>query len=349
MPSETTAADSVSELRPLDLYPEWRDPVTTTRIARAAGASLIAHVIAIAIFISLPEVELVRRAPPIEPQIRKVTRLYEPKFFEPTQTAPNKGKITRELDVRSYEPAPRPQAPRFRAPQPVPGPVAEARPSAPAPPPQIEQPRIEQPRIETTASAPPPVPTISANPQPAPPQPEAPQKPKLAFESIGAGQGYTGPKPDSPIPDPKSGLRTASAGGGGVMVGDAGASNTTIPSINSAPSPGRPGSNLQLLSDSRGVDFRPYLQHILATVRRNWLATLPESARFGQRGRVLIQFAIDRTGAVPKLVIADSAGIQALDLAAVAAVSASYPFPPLPSDYKGDQIRLQFAFKYNVK
>ena len=132
------------------------------------------------------------------------------------------------------------------------------------------------------------------------------------------------------------------------MVGDAGASNTTIPSINSAPSPGRPGSNLQLLSDSRGVDFRPYLQHILATVRRNWLATLPESARFGQRGRVLIQFAIDRTGAVPKLVIADSAGIQALDLAAVAAVSASYPFPPLPSDYKGDQIRLQFAFSYNM-
>jgi len=132
------------------------------------------------------------------------------------------------------------------------------------------------------------------------------------------------------------------------MVGDAGASNVNIPSMNQAPSAGRPGSNLQLLSDAKGVDFRPYLVQVLTAVRRNWLAILPETARLGQRGRVLIQFAIDRNGTVPKLVIAEGAGADALDRAAVAAISASYPFPPLPTDYKGDQIRLQFAFSYNM-
>ena len=62
----------------------------------------------------------------------------------------------------------------------------------------------------------------------------------------------------------------------------------------------------------------------------------------------MIQFSIDRKGAVPKLVIADGAGTDALDRAAVAAISASYPFPPLLADYKGDQIRLQLAFAYNM-
>ncbi len=357
MAAETTAADSASPRGspPLELYAEWREPVTTGRIARATIGSLVAHAAAIAIFLSLPDVEPARRATIIEPDIRKAVHLTMPRFFEPTQTAPNQGKVTRELDVRSIEPAPHPQAPRFRAPQPLPGAVAEAKPSAPPPPAQqIQPPKIEPPKIETASVAPVPVPSISANPkdQPAPPpapvQPSAPKKQKLAFESIDSGQNYAA-KSDSPIPDPRSrNFRSSSGGGGGTMVGDAGASSMNVPSVNSAPELGRPGSNLQLLSDAKGVDFRPYLIQVLTAVRRNWLTILPESARLGQRGRVLIQFAIDRQGAVPKVVIADSAGADSLDRAAVAAISMSYPFPPLPKDYKGDEIRLQFAFSYNM-
>jgi TonB family protein len=108
------------------------------------------------------------------------------------------------------------------------------------------------------------------------------------------------------------------------------------------------GSNLQLLSDPTGVDFKPYLLQVLAAVRRNWMAVIPESAHMGRRGRVLIQFIIDRRGAVPKLVIAGASGTEAFDRAAVAGISASYPFPPLPADFKGDQIRLQLAFSYNI-
>ena len=66
-------------------------------------------------------------------------------------------------------------------------------------------------------------------------------------------------------------------------------------------------------------------------------------------GVVLLQFIVDRSGQVPKLVIATPSGSESLDRAAVAGISASVPFPPLPAEYKGQQIRLQFAFKYNVK
>jgi TonB family protein len=97
-----------------------------------------------------------------------------------------------------------------------------------------------------------------------------------------------------------------------------------------------------------GVDFRPYLIQILATVRRNWYAVMPEVARLGRQGKVVIQFAINRDGSVPKLVIVSPSGTEALDRAAVAGISASNPFPPLPAEYRGLQIRLQFTFLYNM-
>ncbi len=352
MPPETTVAPApVSDLE-LDLYRQWREPFTPLHWVFIAAGSVAFHILAIALFLALPEVERNPVAPVITPDLRKAVRIYAPKFFEPTQTAPNTGKVSRDLDVRSAEPAPRPQAPHFRAPQPAPGPVAEARPAAPVPEaPKEEQPKIAPPpKIEAAVTAPQP-PAVSANPQAtAPPPPTAPAKPKLAFESVGATQMHVQANPNAVIPDPHSAaLSTAvTPGAGGTIVGDVGASSRTIPSSNQAPSPGRPGSNLQLLSDAKGVDFRPYLIQVLTVVRRNWLAIMPESARLGQRGRVLIQFAIDKNGAVPKVVIAEGAGLDALDRAAVAAISASYPFPPLPGEYKGDEIRLQFAFSYNM-
>ena len=59
-------------------------------------------------------------------------------------------------------------------------------------------------------------------------------------------------------------------------------------------------------------------------------------------------FSIARDGKVPKLVIATPSGADTLDRAAVAGISASTPFPPLPAEFKGDRVVLQFNFTYNM-
>jgi len=136
--------------------------------------------------------------------------------------------------------------------------------------------------------------------------------------------------------------------GGGLIVGDEAIQAPGLgESLSQKAAPGRMGSSLELLSDPQGADFRPYLIKVLSAVRRNWFAVIPESARMGRRGRVLIQFAISRDGRVPKLVIATPSGAEPLDRAAVAGISASNPFPPLPTEFRGDQIRLQLSFVYN--
>jgi TonB family protein len=203
---------------------------------------------------------------------------------------------------------------------------------------------------------PPPAASAGTLPQVAPPPPE---KPKLAFEAVGAGGKASRPNANPNVklpqiaatieealraPAPPAAPRTST--GGGMMIGDLD-EFSNVPNASQDPSSGPVRSNLQLLSDAAGVDFKPYLVRVLTAVRTNWLSVIPESARLGRRGRVLVQFIIDRRGGVPKLVIAESSGTAAFDRAAVAGISASYPFPPLPTAFKGDEIRLQLAFTYN--
>jgi TonB family protein len=141
---------------------------------------------------------------------------------------------------------------------------------------------------------------------------------------------------------------TSGAGGATQVVGDLGAGGGGAgPGLQTPGSSSRPLSSLELLSDPKGVDFRPYLIQVLTAVRRNWFAVIPESARFGRRGKTQIQFAISRDGRVPKLVISLPSGTESLDRAAVAGISASNPFPPLPAHFPSEQIRLQLTFAYN--
>jgi TonB family protein len=214
-------------------------------------------------------------------------------------------------------------------------------------------PQIEAPQI--VAAAPPP-PALGTQ-VPAPPPQTAPEKPKLAFERPGVPMGSTASSGLGTVPVPKpsrsvteAARQVARGGGQGLVVGDddvpAPGSSPFSPSV---PIPGKLGSAVELLSDPMGVDFWPYLVKVLSTVRRNWFAVIPESARMGRQGRTAIQFSIDRGGTVPKLVISGPSGTEALDRAAVASISASNPFPPLPAEFRGGQIRLQFVFKYNVR
>ena len=103
-----------------------------------------------------------------------------------------------------------------------------------------------------------------------------------------------------------------------------------------------------ILSDTRGVDFGPYLARIVYIVRRNWYSVIPESARLGEKGRVGIVFEILKDGTVPQLRLVASSGSDPLDRAALAGIHASIPFPPLPEEFTGNHLVLQFIFLYNL-
>ena len=324
----------------LHLLTSWEDPSDRPRRREAGVLSVLLHAAVISMLALLPKSWL--EPPPPVREAHLVTPLVEP-FTDLTQKAPNKGKINKEFDIPAAQPRPRIQIPA--------GPPSTTRPQAfhPAALPPIPAPKPaalpEPPKIEASETKP----ELPLQlPQARPPQLQPVEKPKLAFETPAA----------APAPEPGQGRRLprgtadeaiTGALHGGVMVGqDSGGPGGFGPSVNLPPSPGTQPNNMQLLSDPMGVDFRPYLTQVLAAVKRYWLLIWPESARMGRSGRVALQFSINRTGGVPKLVIASSSGVDSLDRAAVAAVSGANPFPPLPRDFRGDLIKLQLNFAYNI-
>lgn len=130
------------------------------------------------------------------------------------------------------------------------------------------------------------------------------------------------------------------AGFGGALPGDYGS--------------GRGGSarvqgNLEVLSDTQGVDFGPYLSRVLQAVKMNWYAIIPEAARppLLKRGKVAIQFVILPTGKVAGMQINAGSGDVSLDRAAWGGITASDPFAPLPKEFHGPYLALRFHFYYN--
>ena len=106
---------------------------------------------------------------------------------------------------------------------------------------------------------------------------------------------------------------------------------------------------MDILSDTMGVDFGPYLQRVLHVVRENWYTLIPEVARapLMKRGKVSIEFAILKNGQVAGLRIIGPSGDIALDRAAYGGITASNPFQPLPGEFKGEYLALRFHFFYN--
>jgi len=109
---------------------------------------------------------------------------------------------------------------------------------------------------------------------------------------------------------------------------------------------GRQLGALDILSDTQGVDFGPYLQRILQDVKENWYRIIPESAEM-KKGKLAIEFAITKDGKVADMRLVATSGDTALDRAAWGGITASNPFPPLPSDFTGPYLALRFRFYYN--
>jgi TonB family protein len=129
----------------------------------------------------------------------------------------------------------------------------------------------------------------------------------------------------------------ARRGGGGGQEGDFGLGTGAH---------GRQQGALDILSDTQGVDFGPYLQRILQNVRETWYHLIPESAEM-KKGKLAIEFAITKDGQVADMRMVASSGDVSLDRPAWGSITGSNPFPPLPSEFTGPYLALRFRFYYN--
>lgn len=105
---------------------------------------------------------------------------------------------------------------------------------------------------------------------------------------------------------------------------------------------------LEVLTDTMGVDFSPYLTRVLREVKEHWYQLIPESAEM-KRGKVVLQFAILQDGSVAGLKYDAGSGDVALDRAAYGSITGSNPFPPLPKEFTGPYLGLRFSYYYNIE
>lgn len=113
----------------------------------------------------------------------------------------------------------------------------------------------------------------------------------------------------------------------------------------------QPNSNIrgdvEILSDTMGVDFGPYLQRILYVIRKNWISGIPYAA-MAKKGRVAYQFAILKDGSIKGLHNVLPSGDESLDRAAYGGITESDPLDQLPHEFRGNYLELRIIFLYNM-
>lgn len=109
---------------------------------------------------------------------------------------------------------------------------------------------------------------------------------------------------------------------------------------------GRRMGNINVLSETQGVDFGPYIRIIEHDVRKEWFKGIPKSAE-SRTGKLAIEFAINKDGRIAQMKLVATTGDIALDGPAWDGIRASSPFPPLPSQFTGSYLALRMRFYYN--
>jgi TonB family protein len=107
--------------------------------------------------------------------------------------------------------------------------------------------------------------------------------------------------------------------------------------------------DMEILSDTRGVDFGAYMKRLHVTVQDHWDPLIPEVALppMMKKGVVVIEFAILKDGRVQAMSLIKSSGDVALDRAAWGALTSATPLPKLPPEFTGDFLLIRAAFYYN--
>jgi TonB family protein len=95
-----------------------------------------------------------------------------------------------------------------------------------------------------------------------------------------------------------------------------------------------------------GDKYGTYVDAMTRRISQNWLKSLVDS-RVASAPRVYLGFDIAGDGTISNVEVKQSSGIPSLDRSAQRAILASNPLPPLPADYRGSGVSVNFYFEYS--
>jgi TonB family protein len=229
---------------------------------------------------------------------------------------------------------------------------------ASAPPPKMDRGTLDKLRTMEAKRAPAPVlpkePVPPSATQPLPSNP-APELPKPALPTPVAPRS-SAPVPEAPAPQPATrpnfstpgsasqdmqqamqGSKNAGNGGGsGIRAGGNGRS----PALGAGP---------EILSDTQGVNFQPYLGRIMRMIYEQWIPLIPEEARppLNKHGVTQIRFTINPDGTIAAMHLDGSTHDDALNRAAWGSITGVGQFPPLPKEFHGPNLELRIHYLVN--
>jgi TonB family protein len=108
-------------------------------------------------------------------------------------------------------------------------------------------------------------------------------------------------------------------------------------------------TGVDILSDTMGVNFDPYLKRIIREIYNTWLPLIPEEARppLNKQGETLIRFTILPDGRIGAMNLDGSTHDQAIDRAAWGSITGVGQFPPLPKEFHGPNLELRIHYLVN--
>jgi TonB family protein len=317
------------------LLVQLQDDLSRSRKREAFWMSVVFHLVLILVFVNSPKFE---RFFPKRTFVVSPNDWMRQKELTYLQLPPDAQKITKRPNTNIISDKDR--IATSRSPQLDPKELHKildsARPGTPGP---SSLPEPQQPAPAAAQTAPAQQPGPAAPPKP---QTDQNQMARLQPPPLGVRPNFnTGPMTAGSAIEQAARAAIANRGGYGGDDGDYGLGQGRQPAEAIGP--------MDVLSDTMGVDFGPYLARVLHDVKQNWYMLIPEVARapLMKKGKVSIEFAILKDGRVAGMRLEGSSGDVALDRAAWGGITASNPFPPLPSQFGGQYLALRFHFFYN--
>jgi outer membrane biosynthesis protein TonB len=215
-----------------------------------------------------------------------------------------------------------------------------------------EKPTPPAPAEAPTPATPSPAPAAAAQPTPAQPTPQP-----LPSAPSSVPHSNAQPVPDTPMPQPSSrpnfstpnnasdSMRDLLRNSPHARMGSGTNSRIEGPTRGGAMA----GGGAQILSDTQGVDFSKWLQHMQNDVMRNWEPLLPEEIQppLSKRGETYIVITILPDGKIGDMHLEDSTHDVAIDRSAWGALVSEGQYEALPREFHGPNLVIRCHFVVN--